>query len=46
MKKITNYKLQITNKFQIRNYKLQTLLWKRNTDDSNGKYRYEVWYDD
>jgi hypothetical protein len=34
--KIPNYKSQITNKFQIRNYKLQTLLWKRNTDDYNG----------
>ncbi len=34
--KITNYKSQITNKFQIRNYKLQTLLCKRNTDDYNG----------
>jgi hypothetical protein len=36
MKKITNYKSQITNKFQIQNYKLQTLVWKRNTDYSNG----------
>jgi hypothetical protein len=29
--KITNYKSQITNKSQIQNYKLQTLLWKRDT---------------
>jgi hypothetical protein len=44
MKKITNYKSQITKgvappaqkEFQIQNYKLQTLLWKRDTDDSNG----------
>jgi len=25
MKKITNYKIQITNKLQITNYKLQTM---------------------
>jgi hypothetical protein len=36
MNKITNYKIQITNKSQIQNYKLQTLLWERDTDDPNG----------
>jgi hypothetical protein len=46
MKKITNYKSQITNKFQIRNYKLQTLLWKRNTDYPNGAKCKEAWYND
>jgi hypothetical protein len=35
-KKITKYKSQITNKLQIPNYKLQTLLFERSTKDYNG----------
>jgi hypothetical protein len=42
--KITKYKIQNTNKLQIRNYKLQTLLLKQNTDYSSGVMCWEAWY--